>query len=85
MDGKPKKVAPYLLIKGKFTEQEEHAIKAMVAMHVPDPEPTEAEIADARKEAEIDQPAMAGLIKIMAQRMGSTEVEIRNEIKGAMV
>ncbi len=84
-DGRPKKVPRYLLIKGEFTADEGRAVKAMVDTHVADPEPTEAELAEQRKDAQLNQPEMAGLIKVMAQRMGVTEVTIKNEVKAAMV
>lgn len=82
--GKPKQVAPYLLIKGDFTADEERAVKAMVDTHVADPEPTETEVAEERKEAQLNDPAVAGIIRVMAQRMGVTPAQIKEEIKGVM-
>lgn len=85
VDGKPKKVTPYILITGDFSKDEERAIQAMVDTHIPDPEPTAVEIAEKEKEDRLNQPVMKALIEVLAKRMGVTEAEIRGEVKGAMV
>ena len=82
----PKKVPRYLLIKTKrdLTALEIQNVRAIVDAHVPDPEPTAAEIADARKEAELNRDSMKAFIEVVAPKLGQTEESLRTEIKQAM-
>ena len=86
VDGKPVKVAPYLLIKSKevLTAIQIQNVRAIVDAHVPDPEPTEAEVEDARREALLDEPFNVARMKADALREKIPYDEIRTNIKAQM-
>lgn len=86
VDKKPVKVPPYLIIKSKepLTAAQEQQVKDIVAAHVPDPEPTEAEIADARKEAELNRPGMKAFIEFWAEETGQLVSAVKTKIKNKM-
>ena len=82
----PKKVTPYLLIKSKqaLTVRQIQQVKDIVATHVPDPEPTVAELEDARKEALLNDPLNVARMKADAKRTGISYDEVRRNIKAEL-
>ena len=88
VDGKPKKVAPYLLIKGKggvaFDAEQEGIIRSIVDVHIPDKDPTPAEIEDKRKEKLLNDPIQVARTKADAKRIGIPYEELRRNIKAEL-